>query len=60
MYVRWKRRKGTKTLRFEYEPRDTWSAVLVENKRVNGKPCQRVVKYLGSIREEFRSEHWMQ
>ena len=44
MYLRWKRRKcGDGDLLL--------SAVLVKSLRINGKPRQRVVKHLGSIRQ---------
>ena len=43
MYVRWQRRcRVTSPL---------MSAVLVESHRVDGKPSQKVIAYLGSIRE---------
>lgn len=50
MYVRWKRRRMTGP----YLPDGSQyaiSAVLVESRRVNGKPRQKVIKHLGCIRE---------
>jgi len=45
VYVRWKSRStGAAT-------EHAWSLVLVRSERVDGKPRQRVVKYLGSIRD---------
>ncbi len=52
MYVRWqsrgrvRRRKSSPLL----------TAVLVESRRVNGSPRQRVVAYLGGIREAYVDE----
>ena len=48
MFVRWKKRK----LKSHWHPRQgnvVLSAQLVECKRVDGKPRQNVIKYLGSI-----------
>ena len=56
MYVRWQSRKR-RTVKL-WRQRDTrrkddiyWSAILVENVRVKGKPAQRHVAYLGGITE---------
>jgi hypothetical protein len=64
MYVRWKRRDVVPTHPYRDWNRELWreerkplppyrllSAVLVENKRIDGKPRQRIVQYLGSLRE---------
>ncbi len=65
MFVRWKRKRRKDSYHFEpdppgvkvtYRPRiadPQWlrSAVLVESVRVDGRPRQRTIKYLGSIRE---------
>ncbi len=65
MFVRWKRKRRKDTYHVEpdppgvkvaYRPRiadPQWlrSAVLVESVRVDGRPRQRTIKYLGSIRE---------
>jgi hypothetical protein len=52
MYLRWQTRKrqsrafGRKT-----GPDVHWAAIIVESKRVGGKPTQRHVAYLGGITE---------
>lgn len=55
MFVRWKRRKRTK------RNRDTgkvvFSAVLVESYREDGKPRQRHIRYLASVRPEYATAH---
>jgi hypothetical protein len=54
MFVRWKIR----TLRKPHwaQPDQAFYAVLAESRRVNGRPRQKIVKYLSSIREqEMRS-----
>lgn len=53
MYVRWRRHK-----RAEKRGEDRWllAASLVESQRVGGKPRQRTICYLGSIREDRLSE----
>ena len=51
MYVRWNRRKRTKT-GWRAKKGDYISAVLVESIRVNGKPRQKIIKFLGSIGED--------
>ena len=55
MYVRWQSRKQRTV---KWRQRDTrgkddiyWSAILVENVRVKGKPTQQHVAYLGGITE---------
>jgi hypothetical protein len=53
MFLRWKRRK----LRPRYDrgvlqAEHSWYAVLVRSERVDGKPRQRVVRYLGHILEK--------
>lgn len=55
MYVRWKRRAQKKTSRWNPDPQ-LLAAYLVESRRVDGKPRQRVVAYLGSIGEGFLGE----
>lgn len=49
MFVRWKRRAKSRRKRLTGET--ALSAYLVSSERVEGKPRQRVVAYLGSIRE---------
>ncbi len=51
MFVRWKRRK---TRRGD----ELLSAVLVESVRVEGKPRQRIVKYLASIHQSYAQRQW--
>jgi len=46
MYLRWKKRGGTRGRALQ------WTALLVESRRVGGKPRQFVVAYLGSITED--------
>ena len=48
MFVRWQRRS-----RKRYGRSRLLTAVLVECRRVDGKPRQRTVAYLGGIREKF-------
>jgi hypothetical protein len=55
MYVRWKRRPLKKSNSYDPDPQQL-TAYLVESRRVDGKPRQRTVAYLGSIRERFLSE----
>ena len=51
MFVRWKRRPLRR--RRPWSPPDEHAlyAVLVESRRVDGRPRQRVVRYLGAIKE---------
>lgn len=49
MYVRWQRRGRVRRGRSS----PLLTAVLVESRRVDGKPRQRVVAYLGGIREAY-------
>ena len=51
MYLRWQRRRRARRGK---SPLVT--AVLVESRRVDGKPRQRVVAYLGGIREAYVDE----
>ena len=46
MFVRWKRRK----LKKRWRPGYAHYAQLVESRRIDGKPRQRVIKYLGAVR----------
>jgi hypothetical protein len=48
MFVRWQSRGKSNS---DYYG-DSWSAILVESKRINGKPQQRHVAYLGGISAE--------
>jgi hypothetical protein len=49
MYVRWKRRARKRTL--AGESTQLLTATLVESRRVDGKPRQHIVAYLGSIHD---------
>jgi len=51
MYVRWNRKKRTKDITWVKEEGDFLYAVLVENTRIDGKPRQKSIKYLGGIGE---------
>jgi hypothetical protein len=46
MYLRWKKRAGQRGQALQ------WQALLVESRRVDGRPKQFVVQYLGSIVED--------
>ncbi len=52
MYIRWKRKKRTKEIAWMIKEGDYIYAVLVEARRIDGKPRQKTVKYLGGIREK--------
>ena len=52
MFVRWQRRS-----RKRYGGSPLLTAVLVECRRVDGKPRQRTVGYFAGIRERFVGEH---
>jgi hypothetical protein len=49
MYVRWQKKKRRTS---QAMLGDLLCVTLVESKRVDGKPRQCVIKYLGSVREE--------
>jgi hypothetical protein len=51
MYVRWQSRKLNKSTRWRKRGDVYWRATLVENVRVDGKPTQRHIAYLGGITE---------
>ena len=51
MFVRWKTRQLTGSIM--RDPTKSLTAVLVESKRVHGKPRQRFVAYLGRIHEDL-------
>jgi len=51
MFIRWNRRKRTKT-GWRRKEGDYLTAVLVESVRVNGSPRQKIIKCLGSIGED--------
>ncbi len=64
MYVRWKRQVRTRMVRWwrKNPERVTYRAYLVESKRVDGKPRQHSIAYLGSIEEgkehDYDSRVW--
>jgi hypothetical protein len=51
MFVRWQKRRSTRSKyqRWKEDPGTVWAAVVVESVRVNGKPQQRHVAYLGTF-----------
>jgi len=52
MYIRWQKRRRQNSNFGRYgEPDVSWSAVLVENKRVKGEPTQRHVLYVVGFTE---------
>jgi hypothetical protein len=55
MFVRWKRRQLSER-RDWVPPEFSLYAVLVEAHRDNGKPRQRIIRYLAHIKEEYLSE----
>ena len=62
MYVRWQRRQRIRSGKTS----PLLSAVLVESHRVDGKPRQNVIAYLGGIREirinvseQYHREFWL-
>jgi hypothetical protein len=48
MFVRWQSRGNSNSKHYG----DSWSAILVRSKRVDGKPRQEHVAYLGSITDK--------
>ncbi len=54
MFLRWKKRKR-RSRQTKFLERTTMSAVMVESYWSQGRAKQRVVKHLGSIREEHIS-----
>ncbi len=57
MFVRWKRKHLMRRIRWGEDPGDSLSAVLVESRRVDGRPKQRYVKHLGVIPERHLESH---
>ena len=51
MYVQWQSRKFNKNTRWRRRGDVHWRAILIENVRVDGKPAQRHIAYLGGITE---------
>ena len=63
MFIRWKRRpkaptKPRRRPRFRSDKGDSLYCVVVESQRVDGKPRQKVVMYLGSLDEKDREKMW--
>ena len=56
MYVRWKKR--LRTCRHRSTGEFYLVAVLLENHRVNGRPRQKFVTYLGTVLENYRDSYW--
>ena len=54
MYVKWQTKRRSKAW---HSRGDLLTATLVECRRVDGKPRQKVVSYLGSVRLDFVDEH---
>jgi hypothetical protein len=66
MYARWQRRESVATKYRKQEPLGArWSVIVVENVRVDGKPKQKHVAYLGGFDEAalewvgWRDQFWM-
>jgi hypothetical protein len=51
MYIRWQSRKLDKNTRWRKRGDVHWRAILIENVRVDGKPIQQHIAYLGGITE---------
>lgn len=51
MYVQWQSRKLNKNTRWRKRGDVHWRAILIKNVRVDGKPTQRRIAYLGGITE---------
>ena len=52
MFIKWHRRPLKRVKIWLSETEDThWAAILVESHRVDGKPRQRHIAYLGGINE---------
>jgi len=51
VYVRWKTRPLSRRRQWDEDPGRSLSAVLVEGRRINGRPHQIYVKHLGTIPE---------
>lgn len=52
MFVRWKRRQLCRKPRWA-KPEYVRYAVLVESARVDGKPKQKIIRYLAHIKEKY-------
>jgi len=49
MYIRWQSRKLDKNTRWRKRGDVHWREILIENVRVDGKPIQQHIAYLGGI-----------
>src|SRR4051794_35317314 len=58
MYVRWKKRMRSRRHRPTGEHMLT--AILVESRRVDGKPRQHILAYLGTISERYTAAYYHQ
>lgn len=56
MFVRWKSR--AKSRRRRATGHHSLTAVLVESRRVDGKPRQQIISYLGTIDSEHTTAHF--
>jgi hypothetical protein len=54
MYVKWQTKRRSKAW---HSRGDLLTATLVECHRIDGKPRQRVISYLGSVRLDFVKRH---
>ena len=54
MYVKWQTKRRSKAW---YSRGDLLTATLVECHRIDGRPRQKVVSYLGSVRLDFVDQH---
>jgi hypothetical protein len=64
VFVRWKRRKKAATKpgrrpRRRSDAGDSLYCVLIESRRIEGKPRQKVVCYLGSVDEKHLDKTWL-
>lgn len=55
MFVRWKKRMST--IHWQKDTHYTLSAYIVESKRIDGKPRQKVIAFLGSIKSVALQPH---
>jgi hypothetical protein len=51
MFIRWQHRKRRTTFHLSREGDVHWAAILAESARVDGKPTQRHIAYLGGFTE---------
>ncbi|WP_374027422.1 hypothetical protein ACES2J_12505 [Bdellovibrio bacteriovorus] len=64
MFARWKSQLLRKSLRHRGSPKHAYYAIIVEAYKKDGRPAQRLVRYIGGIREQdlnspfHRKEFW--